>query len=156
MLLLVKNCSQSNLLNTISKLDHCIYVFADMVKNKGFLPSGPSEIFIQRNQIKDIVFSLLPACVDPDPESNVPFKVNAIIANPPAYGKTISLINFNMNYSCFDKVAWVVNFTFTLLLIKSVHRHFLSLCMSKGSVLQLLNTSCCQKIYSIHLYSGFW
>ncbi|XP_049391975.1 sterol 3-beta-glucosyltransferase UGT80A2-like [Solanum stenotomum] len=61
---------------------------AYMVKNKGFLPSGPSEIFIQRNQIKDIVFSLLPACVDPDPESNVPFKVNAIIANPPAYGHT--------------------------------------------------------------------
>ncbi|XP_016450663.1 sterol 3-beta-glucosyltransferase UGT80A2-like [Nicotiana tabacum] len=59
---------------------------AYMVKNKGFLPSGPSEIHIQRNQIKDIVFSLLPACVDPDPESNVPFKVNAIIANPPAYG----------------------------------------------------------------------
>ncbi|XP_006340521.1 sterol 3-beta-glucosyltransferase UGT80A2-like [Solanum tuberosum] len=61
---------------------------AYMVKNKGFLPSGPSEILIQRNQIKDIVFSLLPACVDPDPESNVPFKVNAIIANPPAYGHT--------------------------------------------------------------------
>ncbi|KAM3359685.1 sterol 3-beta-glucosyltransferase UGT80A2 [Capsicum galapagoense] len=59
---------------------------AYMVKNKGFLPSGPSEILIQRNQIKDIVFSLLPACIDPDPESNVPFKVNAIIANPPAYG----------------------------------------------------------------------
>ncbi|XP_060185326.1 sterol 3-beta-glucosyltransferase UGT80A2-like isoform X2 [Lycium barbarum] len=59
---------------------------AYMVKNKGFLPSGPSEILIQRNQIKDIVFSLLPACVDPDPESNVPFKVNAIIANPPGYG----------------------------------------------------------------------
>lgn len=59
---------------------------AYMVKNKGFLPSGPSEILIQRNQIKDIVFSLLPACVDPDPESNVPFRVNAIIANPPAYG----------------------------------------------------------------------
>lgn len=65
-----------------------------MVKNKGFLPSGPSEIHIQRNQIKDIVFSLLPACVDPDPESNVPFKVNAIVANPPAYGKTISLMLF--------------------------------------------------------------
>lgn len=88
------NCSQSNLEGIISKFDHCVYVFADMVKNKGFLPSGPSEIHIQRNQIKDIVFSLLPACVDPDPESNVPFKVNAIIANPPAYGKTICLMFF--------------------------------------------------------------
>ncbi|KAM7274512.1 hypothetical protein ACFE04_016378 [Oxalis oulophora] len=56
-----------------------------MVKNKGFLPSAPSEIPIQRQQIKDILWSLLPACKDPDPESNVPFKPNAIIANPPAY-----------------------------------------------------------------------
>ncbi|KAL7148397.1 hypothetical protein ABFS83_06G175800 [Erythranthe nasuta] len=61
---------------------------AYMVKNKGFLPSGPSEIPIQRNQIKDIIFSLLPACTDPDPDTNVSFKVDAIIANPPAYGHT--------------------------------------------------------------------
>lgn len=59
---------------------------ADMVKNKGFLPSGPSEIHIQRNQMKEIIFSLLPACKEPDPESKVPFKPDAIIANPPAYG----------------------------------------------------------------------
>ncbi|CAH9129936.1 unnamed protein product [Cuscuta epithymum] len=59
---------------------------AYMVKNKGFFPSGPSEIKIQRKQIKDIVFSLLPACVEPDQESNIPFEVDAIIANPPAYG----------------------------------------------------------------------
>ncbi|KAJ7973603.1 Sterol 3-beta-glucosyltransferase ugt80a2 [Quillaja saponaria] len=57
-----------------------------MVKNKGFLPSGPSEIPIQRNQIKDIIYSLLPACKDPDLDSKVPFKADAIIANPPAYG----------------------------------------------------------------------
>jgi len=59
---------------------------ADMVKNKGFLPSDPSEIPIQRNQMKEIIFSLLPACKEPDPESRVPFTANAIIANPPAYG----------------------------------------------------------------------
>ncbi|XP_059436707.1 sterol 3-beta-glucosyltransferase UGT80A2-like isoform X2 [Corylus avellana] len=64
-------------------------VLADyMVKNKGFLPSGPSEISIQRSQIKNIIFSLLPACKDPDPESKVPFTADAIIANPPAYGHT--------------------------------------------------------------------
>ncbi|XP_062143947.1 sterol 3-beta-glucosyltransferase UGT80A2-like isoform X2 [Alnus glutinosa] len=64
-------------------------VLADyMVKNKGFLPSGPLEISIQRNQLKEIIFSLLPACKDPDPESKVPFKADAIIANPPAYGHT--------------------------------------------------------------------
>ncbi|XP_011084714.1 sterol 3-beta-glucosyltransferase UGT80A2-like isoform X2 [Sesamum indicum] len=61
---------------------------AYMVKNKGFLPSGPSEIHIQRNQIKEIIFSLLPACVDPDPDTKVSFKADAIIANPPAYGHT--------------------------------------------------------------------
>ncbi|XP_057435735.1 sterol 3-beta-glucosyltransferase UGT80A2-like isoform X2 [Lotus japonicus] len=57
-----------------------------MVKNKGFLPSGPSEIHLQRNQIKAIINSLLPACISPYPDSNVPFEADAIIANPPAYG----------------------------------------------------------------------
>lgn len=59
-----------------------------MVKNKGFLPSGPSEIPIQRNQMKEIVYSLLPACKEPDMDSGIPFKADAIIANPPAYGHT--------------------------------------------------------------------
>ncbi|KAK3026607.1 hypothetical protein RJ639_040144 [Escallonia herrerae] len=59
-----------------------------MVKNKGFLPSGPSEIQLQRSQIKDIIFSLLPACLNNDPDTNIPFKADAIIANPPAYGHT--------------------------------------------------------------------
>ncbi|KAL6002090.1 hypothetical protein ACLOJK_037538 [Asimina triloba] len=56
-----------------------------MVKNKGFLPSGPSEIAIQRQQIREIIYSLLPACEDAD-DSGIPFKAEAIIANPPAYG----------------------------------------------------------------------
>lgn len=59
---------------------------ADMVKNKGFLPSDPLEIPVQRSQIRDIVDSLLPACLDADPISKVSFKAEAIIANPPAYG----------------------------------------------------------------------
>ncbi|KAK7259983.1 hypothetical protein RIF29_25645 [Crotalaria pallida] len=59
-----------------------------MVKNKGFLPSGPSEIPIQRNQMKEIINSLLPACKEADIDSGVPFKADAIIANPPAYGHT--------------------------------------------------------------------
>ncbi|XP_065038951.1 sterol 3-beta-glucosyltransferase UGT80A2-like isoform X3 [Musa acuminata AAA Group] len=59
-----------------------------MVKNKGFLPSAPSEIPIQQKQIKEIIFSLLSACKDPDIGTDVPFKVDAIIANPPAYGHT--------------------------------------------------------------------
>ncbi|XP_050367099.1 sterol 3-beta-glucosyltransferase UGT80A2 [Argentina anserina] len=59
-----------------------------MVKNKGFLPSGPSDIPIQRNQMKEIIYSLLPACKEPDVDSGIPFKADAIIANPPAYGHT--------------------------------------------------------------------
>ncbi|BBN03348.1 sterol 3beta-glucosyltransferase [Marchantia polymorpha subsp. ruderalis] len=59
-----------------------------MVKNKGFLPSGPSEVSVQRKQIKAIIQSLLPACTVADPEagSGLPFRAQAIIANPPAYG----------------------------------------------------------------------
>ncbi|XP_004506587.1 sterol 3-beta-glucosyltransferase UGT80A2 [Cicer arietinum] len=59
-----------------------------MVKNKGFLPSGPSDIPTQRNQMKEIINSLLPACKEADIDSGVPFKADAIIANPPAYGHT--------------------------------------------------------------------
>ncbi|URE02871.1 Inorganic H+ pyrophosphatase [Musa troglodytarum] len=59
-----------------------------MVKNKGFLPSSPSEIRTQRKQIKEIMFSLLPACKEADNETGVPFKADSIIANPPAYGHT--------------------------------------------------------------------
>lgn len=57
-----------------------------MVKNKGFLPSAPSEISIQKKQLKAIMYSLLPACTESDGESGVPFRAEAIIANPPAYG----------------------------------------------------------------------
>lgn len=69
--------------------DGLVLLFADMVKNKGFLPSGPSEIPIQRNQMKEIIYSLLPACKEPDIDSGVPFRADAIIANPPAYGYTM-------------------------------------------------------------------
>ncbi|XLU19822.1 hypothetical protein S245_055888, partial [Arachis hypogaea] len=57
----------------------------DMVKNKGFLPSGRSEIHKQRNQIKAIINSLLPACNSADPHTHVAFNADAIIANLPAY-----------------------------------------------------------------------
>ncbi|KAI3787878.1 hypothetical protein L2E82_00369 [Cichorium intybus] len=59
-----------------------------MVKNKGFLPSGPSEIPVQRAQMKDIIFSLLAACKEPDLDTGIPFKADAMMANPPAYGHT--------------------------------------------------------------------
>ncbi|KAF8411620.1 hypothetical protein HHK36_004177 [Tetracentron sinense] len=57
-----------------------------MARNKGFIPSGPGEISIQRKQLKAIIYSLLPACTEPDMETGAPFRAQAIIANPPAYG----------------------------------------------------------------------
>ena len=60
-----------------------------MARNKGFIPSGPGEISIQRKQLKVIIESLLPACTEPDIETGMPFRAQAIIANPPAYGESI-------------------------------------------------------------------
>ncbi|PKI57424.1 hypothetical protein CRG98_022075 [Punica granatum] len=57
-----------------------------MARNKGLIPSGPGEISIQRKQLKAIIDSLLPACTEPDLETGSPFRAQAIIANPPAYG----------------------------------------------------------------------
>lgn len=57
-----------------------------MARNKGLIPSGPGEISIQRKQLKSIIESLLPACTEPDIETGMPFRAQAIIANPPAYG----------------------------------------------------------------------
>lgn len=58
-----------------------------MARNKGLIPSGPGEISIQRKQLKAIIESLLPACTQPDIATGAPFRAQAIIANPPAYGK---------------------------------------------------------------------
>ncbi|XP_078441527.1 sterol 3-beta-glucosyltransferase UGT80B1-like isoform X2 [Wolffia australiana] len=57
-----------------------------MARNKGLLTSAPAEISIQKKQMKAIIHSLLPACTEPDPDTGVQFKAQAIIANPPAYG----------------------------------------------------------------------
>lgn len=58
----------------------------DMARNKGLIPSSPGEISGQRKQLKAIIDSLLPACTEPDIETGEPFRAQAIIANPPAYG----------------------------------------------------------------------
>jgi sterol 3beta-glucosyltransferase len=59
-----------------------------MARTKGFLLSGPTEISIQRKQLKEIIYSLLPACTEPDLDTGAPFQAQAIIANPPAYGES--------------------------------------------------------------------
>ncbi|KAE8009894.1 hypothetical protein FH972_006300 [Carpinus fangiana] len=88
-------------------------VLADyMVKNKGFLPSGPSEISIQRSQIKSIISSLLPACEAPDPNSNVSFTADAIIANPPAYGHTHVAEALRVPLHIFFTMPWTPTIEF--------------------------------------------
>ena len=67
-----------------------MFGFVDMVKNKGFLPSGRSEISTQKKQLRAIMNSLLPACTKPDGPSGPVFSADAIIANPPAFGTQIS------------------------------------------------------------------
>lgn len=64
----------------------------DMARNKGLIPSGPAEISMQRKQLKAIIESLLPACTEPDMETGIPFRAQAIIANPPAFGESIKYI----------------------------------------------------------------
>ncbi|CAI0393938.1 unnamed protein product [Linum tenue] len=95
------------------------------LQNKGFLPSGPSEIPVQRNQLKDIIWSLLPACKEPDIDSGIPFKADAMIANPPAYGEFVSLeirptsefphplsrvkqpAGYRLSYQIVDSLIWL-------------------------------------------------
>uniref|UniRef100_A0A0E0N5J3 Uncharacterized protein n=1 Tax=Oryza rufipogon TaxID=4529 RepID=A0A0E0N5J3_ORYRU len=62
------------------------YPLGDMTKNKGFCLAGPTEISVQRKQLKEIIFSVLPACTEPDLDTGLPFRAQAIIANPPALG----------------------------------------------------------------------
>ena len=60
-----------------------------MTKNKGLM-IAPNEISVQRKQVKEIIFSLLPACTEPDLDTGTPFRAQAIIANPPALGESVS------------------------------------------------------------------
>jgi sterol 3beta-glucosyltransferase len=83
-----------------------------MVKNKGFLPSGPSEISIQRKQIKSIVYSLLDACIKPDKDTGVPFRPNAIIANPPAYGHVHVAEYLKVPLHIFFTMPWTATSAF--------------------------------------------
>lgn len=83
-----------------------------MARNKGFIPSGPGEISIQRKQIKAIIESLLPACTEPDLESGVPFRAQAIIANPPAYGHAHVAEALGVPIHIFFTMPWTPTYEF--------------------------------------------
>ncbi|KAB2635266.1 sterol 3-beta-glucosyltransferase UGT80B1 [Pyrus ussuriensis x Pyrus communis] len=83
-----------------------------MTKNKGLIPSGREEISIQRKQLKAIIESLLPACTEPDIETGVPFKAQAIIANPPAYGHAHVAEALGVPLHIFFTMPWTPTYKF--------------------------------------------
>lgn len=83
-----------------------------MVRNKGFIPSAPGEISIQRKQLKAIIESLLPACTEPDIKSGEPFRAQAIIANPPAYGHAHVAEALGVPLHMFFTMPWTPTYEF--------------------------------------------
>ncbi|XP_027365172.1 sterol 3-beta-glucosyltransferase UGT80B1-like [Abrus precatorius] len=84
-----------------------------MARNKGLIPSGPAEISIQRKQLKVIIDSLLPACTAPDLETGVPFRAQAIIANPPAYGHVHIAEALGVPLHIFFTMPWTPTYEFS-------------------------------------------
>ncbi|KAK4802253.1 hypothetical protein SAY86_000456 [Trapa natans] len=83
-----------------------------MARNKGFIPSSPGEISIQRKQLKSIIESLLPACTEPDTETGIPFRAQAIIANPPAYGHAHVAEALGVPIHMFFTMPWTPTYEF--------------------------------------------
>ncbi|KAJ6681491.1 STEROL 3-BETA-GLUCOSYLTRANSFERASE [Salix koriyanagi] len=83
-----------------------------MARNKGFIPSAPGEISTQRKQLKAIIESLLAACTEPDIETGVPFKAQAIIANPPAYGHVHVAEALGIPIHIFFTMPWTPTYEF--------------------------------------------
>ncbi|CAA2989377.1 sterol 3-beta-glucosyltransferase UGT80B1 [Olea europaea subsp. europaea] len=83
-----------------------------MARNKGLIPSAPGEISVQRKQIKAIIESLLPACTEPDVENGEPFKAQAIIANPPAYGHAHVAESLGVPLHIFFTMPWTPTYAF--------------------------------------------
>lgn len=53
-----------------------------MVRNRGILPGGYNDIVKQRKELRDIVFSVWPACTEPDPEKpDRSFRVCTLVAD---------------------------------------------------------------------------
>ncbi|VFQ80150.1 unnamed protein product [Cuscuta campestris] len=83
-----------------------------MARNKGLVPSAPGEIAVQRKQLKAIIESLLPACTEPDIETGQPFRVQAIIANPPAYGHVHVAEALEVPIHIFFTMPWTPTYEF--------------------------------------------
>ncbi|KAF5942473.1 hypothetical protein HYC85_020115 [Camellia sinensis] len=88
------------------------YPLGDMARNKGLIPSAPGEISIQRKQLKAIIESLLPACTEPDVDTGEPFRAQAIIANPPAYGHAHVAEALAVPLHIFFTMPWTPTYEF--------------------------------------------
>ncbi|PIA41159.1 hypothetical protein AQUCO_02300154v1 [Aquilegia coerulea] len=88
-----------------------------MARNKGLFPSAPREITIQRTQMKAIIDSMLSACTEPDLDTGLPFRAQAIIANPPSYGRPThefphplarvgQSAGYRLSYLIVDLIIW--------------------------------------------------
>jgi UDP:flavonoid glycosyltransferase YjiC (YdhE family) len=64
-------------------------LMAYMVKNPGLIPNMKSlregEIGTKRRMVQEMMQGCWSACIEPDPDSGIPFVANAIIANPPTF-----------------------------------------------------------------------
>lgn len=69
------------------------------MRAKSILTTRPGDIGTQRQQLKAVIGSLLPACTQPDPVSALPFMAQAIIANPPAHGP-LFIVTIILYYFC--------------------------------------------------------
>ncbi|GAB4845154.1 hypothetical protein Ancab_038558 [Ancistrocladus abbreviatus] len=83
-----------------------------MARNKGFIPTAPGEISTQRKQLKTIIESLLPACIEPDIETGAPFRAQAIIANPVAYGHAHVAEALGVPLHIFFTMPWTPTYEF--------------------------------------------
>ncbi|KAL8167350.1 hypothetical protein V2J09_008849 [Rumex salicifolius] len=84
-----------------------------MVRNKGLIPSAPGDISTQRKQLRSIIESLLPACTEPNIETGAPFRAQAIIANPPAYGHTHVAEALGVPLHIFFTMPWTPTYEFS-------------------------------------------
>ncbi|XP_047983300.1 sterol 3-beta-glucosyltransferase UGT80B1-like isoform X2 [Salvia hispanica] len=76
------------------------------VKTQKILLTSWQDIAIQLKQLKAVMESLLQACTQPDPITGDSFRAQAIIANPPAYGRVDVAEALGVPLHIFFTVPW--------------------------------------------------
>ncbi|KAJ9527973.1 hypothetical protein QJQ45_005588 [Haematococcus lacustris] len=79
-----------------------------VVKHRGILPGWDiSEVRQQQEQVRQILYSTYGACTESDPlHPDQPFKADAIVANPPAYGHTHCAERLNVPLHIVFTMPW--------------------------------------------------